>query len=124
MTPLVLIVEDTQGLGDLLMLTLRMLHCEGRHMLNAFDALESLKDQRRPDLILLDLEMPGMNGWQFLDTMRATYVGYDAIPVIVATASVDTENKQLGEAYGIHYYMNKPYDIKLLRTLIKETLQL
>jgi DNA-binding response OmpR family regulator len=121
MAPYVLILEDTLALGELLQITVQMLGCEGQHFLSGDAALDSLRT-RRPDLFLLDLEMPAMSGWQFLDALRTTYPHYNDVPVFVATALVDDENHALGRKYGVLHYLEKPYEVKTVRRLVQQTL--
>jgi len=91
----ILIVEDD---ADLQMALLEGLKEEGYQVRAAPNGLEALAEllsdeEERPNLILLDLMMPLMNGWQFLDE-RIHYPGLSNIPVLVLTASTDARPAQ------------------------------
>src|SRR5262252_8406239 len=91
----ILIVEDD---ADLQMALLEGLKEEGYQVRAAPNGLEALAEllsdeEERPNLILLDLMMPLMNGWQFLDE-RIHYPGLSNIPVLVLTASTDERPAQ------------------------------
>ncbi len=71
-----------------------------------------------PDLILLDLNMPVMNGWQFLDT-----IGQDAalsqIPVVILTSSIDPRDISRSQKYSsVLGYLSKPINTKEVRRLL------
>ena len=69
-----------------------------------------------PDLILLDLLMPNMNGWQVLDIMRGNLKWRD-IPIFIITAVGDPEFKKSAEELGITY-IEKPFTIDELKVKI------
>jgi len=66
-----------------------------------------------PDLILLDLMMPNMNGWQTLDTIRGN-LKWRHIPIFIITAVEDVEFKNSAEELGITY-IEKPFTIDELK---------
>jgi CheY-like chemotaxis protein len=111
----VLIVEDDTDLRDALS---QILEDEGYRVWSAehgLDALERLRDGSRPCLILLDLTMPVMNGWQFraeqqLDPQLAS------IPVVVISAGANLA-EQL-QPLGVQDYLRKPIQLgQLLATV-------
>jgi CheY-like chemotaxis protein len=85
-TPNILLVEDDSDLADVIVEVLRM---EGYRVAYASDgkaALELLREQELPDLILLDLMMPNMNGWEFREAqLRDMRIA--KIPVVVLSAT-------------------------------------
>ena len=70
----------------------------------------------RQDILILDLQMPGLNGTDLL-----TKFNYDNvhIPVIIVTAHDEPHNRELCRQYGVKAYLNKPIDGKMLIDLIK-----
>jgi len=103
----VLIVEDEQ---DLLEVTRFALECEGfavETARNGEEALGLLRTGVRPELVLLDLMMPVMNGWEFLDEVART-PSLQGIPIVVLTAA--------GSAGvpGAAAVLRKPLDLGLL----------
>jgi CheY-like chemotaxis protein len=81
----ILVVEDDQPILDLMDLLIRKLGYEPVLIANGFEALE-LVQKEPPALILLDIMMTPINGWEFLEKLRGEY-GMREIPVILFTAS-------------------------------------
>ena len=81
--------------------------------------LFNLLDNNHPDLILLDIDMPGMDGYGAIDTLKARPDTKD-IPVIFLTAMVDSENQEKGRAMGAVDYITKPFDPPLLIACIEK----
>jgi CheY-like chemotaxis protein len=105
-----LIVEDEQALCDLLA---DVLEGEGyvvRKSGNGLDALHLIRE-RRPNLIFLDMMMPVMDGWQFLEELRANPKWAD-IPVVLMTAVYDMSS--LETRTGARAILSKPFDIELI----------
>lgn len=74
---------------------------------NGIEALKVIKDGLQPDVILLDLNMPRMNGIEFLRLMRADQALL-GIKVFVMTTSSESSDRNLAEALGISGYIIKP----------------
>lgn len=106
----ILIVEDEQDLSDLL---LDVLETEGHTARTAGNGLEALSriEERRPHLILLDMMMPVMDGWQFIERLRANEE-WTNIPVVVMTAVYDMSS--LERKTGAKAILTKPFDIELI----------
>lgn len=107
----ILIVEDDTDLREALTQVLRD---EGYDVVEAAhgrEALDCLRDGRRPSLILLDLTMPVMNGWQFRTAQRADPT-LSSIPVIVLSAGQDLA-KQM-PVLGLREFIRKPIDLTSL----------
>lgn len=111
----VLIVEDDTDLRDALS---QILEDEGYRVgcaEHGLDALERLRDGTRPCLILLDLTMPVMNGWQFRAEQRQD-PELASIPVVVISAGANLA-EQL-QSLGVHDYLRKPIQLgQLLATV-------
>jgi chemosensory pili system protein ChpA (sensor histidine kinase/response regulator) len=83
---------------------------------DGLDALEKL-EQTHPNIILLDVEMPRMNGFQFAEKIRSD-AQYADIPIVMITFCVGDEQRKLAEALGIKKFMGKPYqELELLETI-------
>jgi CheY-like chemotaxis protein len=113
--PKLLVVEDDEGarfaLGDILDL-------EGYDVAlsaNGAEALEHLHNEPLPDLIILDLQMPVMNGWQFRRE-QIKVAEFAAVPVIVITAF------QTAGDIDVREIVHKPIDIQRLLVMIRQLL--
>lgn len=108
------IVDDDIYIGDMLQ---EVLTREGYGVLRAYSGTEALYllSQNRPDLVLLDLMLPGLSGEEVLPHIRN-------IPVIVLSAKVDVQDKVGLLLGGAADYMTKPFDTKEL--LARITVQL
>ena len=102
----ILIVDDDVSIGDMLE---EILTKEGYGVSRAYSGTEALLllSLSRPDLVLLDLMLPGLNGEEVLPKISG-------IPVIVLSAKVDVDNKVEVLLNGAADYMTKPFDIKEL----------
>ena len=111
----VLVVDDEPYLCELVC---DVLEAEGHKTRTAQNGLEALKQirQRKPDLILLDLMMPVMDGWEFLEEMRANPDSAD-IPVVLITAVYDVKRTQ--QQTGAKAVLTKPFDIDQLTEVVQ-----
>ncbi|MFA5157317.1 MAG: response regulator [Candidatus Omnitrophota bacterium] len=75
-----------------------------------------------PDLIILDLMLPDMDGYQVCRLLKFDQ-RYKNIPVIMLTAKSQKEDKEWGEKVGADCYITKPFDLKELTAKIKELLE-
>lgn len=111
----IMVVDDDVQIGNLLE---EILGREGYGVLRAYSGTEAalLLESRRPDLILLDLMLPGLTGEQLLPKIRG-------IPVIVCSAKVDVEDKVNLLLGGASDYLTKPFDTKELLARIEVQLR-
>ena len=105
----VLIVEDDSGIADFLQLELEHEGFEGLHAEDGRKALE-LFESGAPDIILLDIMLPKLNGLEVLRRIRKT----SRVPVIMLTARGDTLDKVSGLDSGADDYLAKPFEIEEL----------
>lgn len=105
----VLIVEDDSGIADFLQLELEH---EGFEVLHAEDGRKALElfESGTPDIILLDIMLPKLNGLEVLRRIRKT----SRVPVIMLTARGDTLDKVSGLDSGADDYLAKPFEIEEL----------
>lgn len=111
----VLMVEDDLALGDALG---RVLQGRGFEVTRCADGAEALAmfRRRRPDVVLLDLSLPGMDGMEVLRLMRD---GGSQVPVLVVTARSAVQDRVLGLNEGADDYLTKPFDIEELAARLK-----
>jgi two-component system, cell cycle response regulator DivK len=107
---LILIVEDNERNLKLVRDVLRVKGFDTIEAGTAEDGIE-LAAQRRPDLILMDIQLPGMNGIEALKALRGK-PDTAAIPVVAVTASVMQQDRTLITQAGFDGYIGKPINIK------------
>lgn len=113
--PLVLVVDDDESIRESICGVLADLGCNALAARNGREALELLRAlEQRPGLILLDMMMPVMNGWQFLEERRRDDALL-AIPVVVMTAAVEA-SVDLSE---VKQLMRKPLSYEQLVTVLE-----
>jgi len=83
---------------------------------NGKEALDGLHGQTIPSLILLDLMMPVMDGWQFMEARKHLPDTYAAIPVFIVSAVPDPQKVKSAGATG---YIRKPIDLDILLKLVE-----
>jgi len=101
-----------------------MLRTEGYDVLEAEDgpsALEFLEKERAPDIILLDVMMPGMNGWMVFERLRREE-RWAKIPVIMLTALAQSADVERAVKLGVDGYLTKPFEPFDLTDAIRDTL--
>jgi chemosensory pili system protein ChpA (sensor histidine kinase/response regulator) len=115
--PIVMVVDDSLTVRKI---TSRLLEREGYQVLTAkdgVDALQQLQDLQ-PDCILLDVEMPRMDGFEFARNVRAD-PATKAIPIIMITSRTADKHRNRAIELGVNEYMGKPYQEDQLLALIK-----
>jgi signal transduction histidine kinase/ActR/RegA family two-component response regulator len=116
----ILLVEDTE---DSLEATRIMLEVLGADVLLARDGIQALDVMAtsRPDLVLCDLRMPRMDGFEFLRELCRTY-GEEHPPVVAVTGLASKTDQQRTRAAGFEGHLNKPFDDVALVTAVTTTL--
>ncbi len=114
----ILIVDDDENICELLRLYLEK---DGFSTIVAHDGEEAVKcaNNNSPDLILLDIMLPGLDGWQVCREIRKT----SDTPIIMLTAKSETFDKILGLELGADDYVSKPFDTKEVIARIKAVLR-
>lgn len=118
----ILIVDDEE---ELVMAVQARLEANGYDIVTAFDGEEGLVKARseKPDLIILDLMLPKMDGYQVCATLKHDD-RYKKIPVLLFTAKAGVEDERIGiEDCGANGYMTKPFEPPALLAKISELLK-
>ncbi len=115
-----LIVEDEEEIRK----SLRELFTPDYEIEEAVDGIEAIEKARafRPDLILLDLRLPRMDGYQVCQRLKSDPITAQ-IPVIMVTALVETPQKVRGLEYGADDYITKPFDLEEIEARVKMVLR-
>ncbi len=115
----VLVADDDPDI----VLALRIrLESAGYCVVTAMDGRQALERIRteRPDIAILDINMPEGNAFAILDTLRAE--GLRGLPVIFLTADAQEKSQVKAFHRGIRHYLTKPYDPKTLLVLVEHAL--
>ena len=123
MSDYVLIVEDTEDIAILVELSLEQLGLVSHHCKNAQSALDFLEENDPPMLIVLDIGMPGMSGWEFLEVAK-TKPYFDSFKVVVCTAFSDPANRVVGKLQEVDGYVTKPFGPEDIKNAVAGLLEL
>ena len=114
----ILIIEDEQNINDILSYTFTQ---SGYKTLSAYDGITGLSMclEQKPSLVLLDVNLPGMDGMDVCKEIRKT----SNVPIIMLTAREDEVDKVLGLEFGADDYITKPYSARELAARVKALLR-
>jgi two-component system KDP operon response regulator KdpE len=114
----ILVVEDEPAFAELAVLWLER---HGWRATIAPDGAEALRvfEEQRPDLVLLDLGLPGLDGWQVIERIRATSL----VPILVVTARGSDADKIRGLGIGADDYVTKPVSFPELVARVRAALR-
>jgi len=118
-TKSILVVDDQDGVCQLLQ---ELLASEGFKVTtacNGFEALEMIKTLR-PDILLIDMKMPGMSGIDVLTTLQD--MEHNCLPIMM-TAYGELEIIKEAERLGVSHFITKPFDIDELRQLMRRVIE-
>jgi len=118
----ILIVED-----NIVILTMQkqIFEMEGYEIITAQEGMDALKKihQERPDIVLLDVNIPGMNGFELCRQIKDDPGLKNIIVVMISAVYYSEEDAKKGMAMGADAYFTKPYENELLQGKIKELIE-
>lgn len=117
----ILLVEDNEVNMRLVKLTLKNQHYEFIEATNGEDAID-LAEQHRPDLIILDIQLPKMDGYEVARVLK-TKDSIKNIPIIALTAHAMKGDEERVLSSGCDAYVSKPLDTNKFRGLVKSYLE-
>jgi two-component system, OmpR family, response regulator len=120
--PYVLAVDDEEYITELIAMALSFNGFEVERAENGRKALASI-EQRRPDLVVLDIQMPEMNGLDVVKRLRQNAGAGPQIPVILVTARDATSDKVEGLRLGVDDYITKPFSVEEMVERVKAVLR-
>ncbi len=114
----ILVVDDDKNINELIRLYMEK---EGYEVVQAYDGVSAIEvfKSTTPSLVILDIMLPGMDGWQACREIRKK----SDIPIIMLTAKGETFDKVLGLELGADDYMVKPFETKELTARVKAVLR-
>ncbi len=117
----VLIIEDTTELAEVIQATLERMNLRATYETHGGKAM-SRYEELHPDVVLLDIGLPDMSGWKFLEALKDKYK--DNMPiVIVITAYGDPANRLVGKLHGVWDYLIKPFTPDEVERIVKTALE-
>ena len=121
-TPYIYIIEDEESISKLISLYITKEKMDSKAFFNAEDALKELKDGKQPNLIILDLNLPGMSGFDFLEELKKIY-NKDIPSVMILSARDSDEDIIKGLGFGADEFVTKPFSPGVLMARIKANLR-
>ncbi len=115
----VLVVDDSALIHQMYKMVLMRYKCQIVDALNGQDGLDKLAKNTDADLILLDINMPVMNGLDFIKKVKALGA-YDHIPIVLVSTEGKEEDTMRGLALGAKGYVKKPFQPSELHQLIEK----
>jgi len=116
---MILIVEDNDAIREMQVEILKSVNYQVLAAASGSSALE-MAEAERPDLVLMDITMPGMTGYQVLDRLRERYG--DALPIVMVSALPESEERETAINRGATDYISKPFDIPSIMRCVKHYL--
>ena len=110
--PLVLLVDDDAKVRELVRVNLEFEGYVVREAGSAEEGMEAI-EAAKPDLVLLDVMMPHVDGWEMLRRVQERY-GAGAIPVVMFSGKVDEQAEHQANASGAQGFVGKPFDLQQL----------
>ena len=111
----VLVIDDQAGIRALMTEVFTALGIEVLEAKNGSEGLETM-DRRQPDMILLDMKMPGLSG---IETLRLIRAKNYAVPIILVTAYQENDIIVEAERLGVTARLVKPFDIEELKRIAR-----
>ena len=121
MSKTILVVDDEKPIADILQFNLKK---EGYNVVCAYDGDEALKkvEEIKPDLMLLDIEMPRMDGFEVTNLVRHHDVHQD-LPIIMITSRTGEKHRERAFSLGVTHYMGKPFQEAELLSNVENLLE-
>lgn len=101
-----------------------ILEAKGHDVLEANDGMAALEQAKngKPDIVFLDVMMPGLDGYKVCRMLKYDSE-YRDIPIVMLTARSSSQDREIGKEAGADMYMTKPFDIEEVLDLIEKLLE-
>jgi len=121
-TPFIYVIEDEESISKLITLYLTKEKMDSKAFFNAEDALKEINNGKQPNLIILDLNLPGMSGFDFLEELKKIF--NKNLPSVMILSARDTDEDIIkGLGYGADEFVTKPFSPGVLMARIKANLR-
>jgi CheY-like chemotaxis protein len=114
----ILVVEDNQDNADMIIHILTSAHYEVQHFSKGLPAAQEAR-RNKPDLILMDFNLPDVDGRTLSLVLMQQLGGINAPPIIACTARVGTAETKLAEQFGCAAFLRKPFSPEDLLSLVQ-----
>lgn len=114
----IMVVDDDANIRELIRLILKKEEFQVLEAIDGIDAMEKL-ERNKVDLIILDVMMPNMDGWEFCEKVRS----FNDLPILMLTAKGETSQKIRGFKLGADDYLTKPFEPEELIARVKALLK-
>jgi DNA-binding response OmpR family regulator len=118
----ILLVEDNKAHADLITRTLQAAGFEVRHTMYGLKAAQFIREER-PSLILMDFDLPDIDGRSMILLLRKRLGGQDAPPIVAVTGRTSEVDIRLGERIGCAAFVGKPFMPEELLDVVKQVLK-
>ena len=115
----ILVVDDNR---DVVSITMEMLRAEGYDAQPCYAAVDVLQRMREytPDVVLLDIALPSMSGWDVAREIRRVMPKSPVVLIGISGEYTKGADRVLSEMVGFNYYLLKPFDKRVLLTLLEK----
>jgi CheY-like chemotaxis protein len=115
----VLLIEDNQSNADMVIILLKSLNLEVRHSLRGYEGAQ-MAYQNRPALILMDFNLPDVDGRVLTLQLKKRLGGMSAPPIVALTARTGEREMHQAELFGCTAFVSKPFPPEELLTLVRQ----
>ncbi len=119
----VLIADDSSTVRKFVTFSLASQSLEVVTAVDGMDALEKISQTPKVDLIIVDLNMPNMDGFEFIQTVRGSEL-HRNVPIIILSSERGEESKRRGKEVGADAYIEKPFDAKNIEYQVSKFLDI
>jgi len=114
----VLLIEDETNIIEAVSFILTREGWDVKTHSNGHDAVDAVR-ARQPDLVILDVMLPGKNGFDILQDIRAD-AQFSALPVLMLTARGQSKDREMAERFGVSRFMTKPFSNAEVLSAVRE----
>ncbi len=119
----VLIADDSSTVRKFVTFSLASQSLEVVTAVDGMDALEKISQTPQVDLIIVDLNMPNMEGFEFIQNIRGSEL-HRTVPIIILSSERGEESKRRGKEVGADAYIEKPFDAKNIEYQVSKFLDI